>query len=58
MVGVQKRKIQWAVPLLIAVCFVSIPAQAQYGGGSKTTASADTKTCGSPLYLSPISGLC
>jgi hypothetical protein len=30
--------------LLIAVCLVSIPAQAQYGGGSGTTASAETNT--------------
>jgi len=32
------------IPLLIAVCLVSIPAQAQYGGGSGTTASAETNT--------------
>jgi len=30
--------------LLIAVCLVSIPAQAQYGGGSNTMASAETST--------------
>ncbi len=32
------------IPLLIAVCFLSIPAQAQYGGGSNTMASAETST--------------
>jgi len=30
--------------LLIAVCLLSIPAEAQYGGGSGTTASAETST--------------
>ncbi len=32
------------IPLLIAVCLVSIPAQAQYGGDSGTTASAEKNT--------------
>ena len=35
MVGVQKRKIQWAVSLFLVILYFSgIPAQAQYGGGS------------------------
>ena len=34
MAGVQKRKIRWAISLLVAVCFGSSPAQAQYGGGT------------------------
>ncbi len=42
-------RILWTIPLLIAVCIVSIPAQAQYGGGSGMTASAETSTY---LFLS------
>jgi hypothetical protein len=35
MVGVQKRKIQWAISLLLVMLyFYGMPAQAQYGGGT------------------------
>jgi len=35
MVGVQKRKIQWAISLfLVMLYFSGLPAQAQYDGGS------------------------
>ena len=35
MAGVQKRKIQWAISLLLVMlCFSGLTAQAQYGGGS------------------------
>jgi len=37
MVGVQKRKIQWAISLfLVMLYFSGLPAYAQYGGGSGT----------------------
>ncbi len=37
MAGVQKRKIQWAISLLLVMLyFFGMPAQAQYGGGSGT----------------------
>ncbi len=39
-----KSRILRTIPLLIAVCFVSFPAYAQYGGGGGTTASAQTNT--------------
>jgi len=29
-------QIRWTIPVLIAVCLVSLPAQAEYGGGSGT----------------------
>jgi len=35
MVGVQKRKIQWAISLLLVMLYSSgLTAQAQYGGGN------------------------
>ncbi len=35
MVGVQKRKLQWAISLfLVMLYFTGLTAQAQYGGGS------------------------
>ena len=38
MVGVQKRKIQWAISLfLVMLYFSGLPAQAQYGGGTGET---------------------
>ena len=37
MAGVQKRKIQWVISLLLLMLyFYSLPTQAQYGGGSGT----------------------
>ncbi len=37
MVGVQKRKIRWAISLLLVMLyFFGLPAQTQYGGGSGT----------------------
>ena len=34
MMGVQKRKIQWAISLfLVMLYFSGLPAEAQYGGG-------------------------
>ena len=34
MMMLRNSRVLRAIPLLIAVCFVSFPAQAQYGGGS------------------------
>ena len=35
MVGLQKRKIRWAISLfLVMLYFSGLPAQAEYGGGS------------------------
>jgi len=52
----QNSQIVRTVPLLIAVCLVSISAYAQYGGGSGTAddsyqiaTAADLLSCGSSL---------
>ncbi len=44
MATASNSRILRTIPLLIAVCIVSISAQAQYGGGSNTMASAETST--------------